>query len=63
MDNNEEFVSIESIINDKKFEEIKRDKLIERIQISLIIILVVVGTLTYFFCYDLLEPFIKVDMM
>ena len=63
MDNNEEFISIESIINDKKFEEIKRDKLIERIQISLIIILVVVGTLTYFFGYDLLEPFIKIDMM
>ena len=63
MENNEEVISIDSSINDQKFEEIKKDKRIERRQIALIIILIVVGSLTYFFGYDLLEPFIKVDML
>lgn len=44
-----------------KLSEIKHDKKIERIQLFLILFLVVVGSLVYFFGYDLFKPFIKVD--
>lgn len=60
----EEIIDINSILNEeKKLKEISKDKLIERIQLFLIITLIVVGTLTYFFGYDLLEPLIKVDLL
>lgn len=44
-----------------KKEKKNYDKLIERIQLGLIIFLVVAGSLTYFFGYELFEPFIKID--
>lgn len=46
---------------EKKLKELKTDKLIERIQIGLILFLIVAGTLIYFFGYELFEPFIKID--
>lgn len=45
----------------KKIKEVTYDKRIERIQLSLILILIVVGSLVYFFGYDLLKPFIPID--
>ena len=45
----------------KKLKQIEHDKKIERIQVYLILFLVVVGSLVYFFGYDFLKPFIKVD--
>lgn len=64
MENNEEVVDINTILSDnEKMKEIKKDKVIERIQLSLILILIVVGTLVYFFGYDFFEPLIKVDLL
>lgn len=37
------------------------DKIIEKVQIGLIVFLVVAGTLIYFFGYDFFEPYIKID--
>ena len=45
---------------EQKLEEIKQ-KRITKIQIGLIIFLVVFASLFYFFGYDLVEPFIKID--
>ncbi len=45
---------------DKKLEEIKQKK-ITRIQVILILVLLVLATITYFFGYDLFEPYIKID--
>ena len=43
-----------------KKEEI-RQKRITKIQIGLIVFLVVFATITYFFGYNIVEPFIKID--
>ncbi len=60
MDN---IVSMDSLIAEEEVnnENVIKDKKIERIQIGLIIVLIVVGTLVYFFGYDYLKPFIRVD--
>ena len=42
-------------------EETKKDNRILKIQIGLIVALVLIASLVYFFGYDLLEPFIKID--
>lgn len=44
-----------------KKEETKKDNRILKIQVGLIVALVLVASLVYFFGYDLLEPFIKID--
>ena len=44
----------------KKKEELKQKK-ITRVQIGLIIFLVVFASLFYFFGYNLVEPYIKID--
>lgn len=44
-----------------KKEETKKDNRILKIQIGLIVALVLIASLVYFFGYDLLEPFIKID--
>lgn len=72
---NENIVSLNAILNESKEDNniiplddlIKekpkknKDKLIEKIQIGLIIFLIVSATLIYFFGYDLFEPYIKID--
>ena len=42
-------------------EETKKDNRILKIQVGLIVALVLIASLVYFFGYDLLEPFIKID--
>ena len=42
-------------------EENKKDNRILKIQVGLIVALILIASLVYFFGYDLLEPFIKVD--
>lgn len=44
-----------------KEKETKKDRKIEKIQLGLIIFLVVSATLIYFFGYNLVEPFIKLE--
>lgn len=44
-----------------KNEEKKKDNKILKIQIGLIVMLFLIATLVYFFGYNLLEPFIKID--
>ena len=44
-----------------KKEENKKDNRILKIQVGLIVALILIASLVYFFGYDLLEPFIKVD--
>ena len=44
-----------------KKEENKKDNRILKIQVGLVIALVLIASLVYFFGYDLLEPFIKID--
>lgn len=44
-----------------KEKEAKKDRKIEKIQLGLIIFLVVSATLIYFFGYNLVEPFIKLE--
>ena len=44
-----------------KEKETKKDRKIEKIQLGLIIFLVVSATLVYFFGYNLVEPFIKLE--
>ena len=44
-----------------KEKEAKKDRKIEKIQLGLIIFLVVSATLVYFFGYNLVEPFIKLE--
>ena len=46
---------------EKKKEETKKDNRILKIQVGLIVALVLIASLVYFFGYDLLEPFIKID--
>ncbi len=60
---NENIIDISSAINDNTLKKEKKsnDKLIERIQIGLIIFLVISAVLIYFFGYDFLEPYIKID--
>ena len=53
----EEQISEEEI----KKEETKKDNRILKIQVGLIVALVLIASLVYFFGYDLLEPFIKID--
>lgn len=51
---------VDAYEEDQKKEEIKQNK-ITRIQIGLIIFLVVFASLVYFFGYNIVEPFIKID--
>ena len=51
----------ESIEKEKKIKSLSFDKKIEKIQLGLLLFLLVIGTLTYFFGYDLFESFIKID--
>lgn len=46
--------------NNKHKEKNNKEKLVEKIQLILIIILIVGGLLIYFFGYPLFEPFIQV---
>ncbi|MBP3635012.1 MAG: hypothetical protein J6J17_00945 [Bacilli bacterium] len=48
-----------SLEKEKKDE--KKQKKITRVQIGLIIFLVIFASLFYFFGYDLVEPYIKID--
>lgn len=57
VDEKEEKIAEEEI----KKEAEKKDKKIFKIQIGLIVALVLIASLVYFFGYDLLEPFIKID--
>ena len=68
----EDMIKIDRLFNvndeeDKKEEQLnkeketKKDRKIEKIQLSLIIFLVVSATLIYFFGYNLVEPFIKLE--
>lgn len=68
----EDMIKIDRLFNvndeeDKKEEqlntekELKKEKKIEKIQLGLIIFLVVSATLVYFFGYNLVEPFIKLE--
>lgn len=52
-------IPLETLINEKPKKN--NDKLIEKIQIGLIIFLIISATLIYFFGYDLFEPYIKID--
>ena len=75
MNNNEPIISIDSIIDKSENDDFSpapevtadnsiqviKDKRTERIQIGLIIFLIVIASLVYFFGYDFLKPFIKVD--
>ena len=51
---------VDAYEEDKKLEEIKQKK-ITKIQIGLIIFLVIFASLVYFFGYNIVEPFIKID--
>lgn len=60
----EEIIDLDSILSELPKEKVKKldsDKLIEKIQIGLIIFLVVAGTIIYFFGYEFFEPYIKID--
>ncbi len=68
----EDMIKIDRLFNvndeeDKKEEQLnkeketKKDKKIEKIQLGLIIFLIVSATLIYFFGYNLVEPFIKLE--
>lgn len=63
----QEIISLDDIINKEELlvnKSIKKkdyDKIIERIQISLIIFLILASTLIYFFGYNFFEPYIKID--
>lgn len=63
IDINRLFVSDEDqkSIDENELRDKKYDKLIEKIQIGLIIFLVISALLVYFFGYDLVEPFIKLE--
>lgn len=56
---NDEEDKKEEQLNTEK--ELKKEKKIEKIQLGLIIFLVVSATLVYFFGYNLVEPFIKLE--
>lgn len=58
-DNKPIFVSDK--ISEKTLKEEKKDKRIERIQVFLIVFLVISASLFYFFGYDFIEPYIKID--
>lgn len=58
-DSNNNIVPLNEIIDDKPKKN--HDKLIEKIQIGLIIFLIISATLIYFFGYDFFEPYIKID--
>lgn len=55
---NEEVIDV---YEEKIKKEEKKQKIITRVQIGLIIFLVVFASLFYFFGYDLVEPYIKID--
>ena len=59
-DNNEEEIVIDAYEEDKLKED-ERQKKITKIQIGLIIFLIIFASLIYFFGYNFLEPFIKID--
>lgn len=49
------------VYEENKQKEEKKQKIVTRVQIGLIIFLVVFASLFYFFGYDLVEPYIKID--
>ena len=49
------------VYEEKKQKEEKNQKIITKVQIGLIIFLVIFASLFYFFGYDLVEPYIKID--
>lgn len=51
---------IDAYEEDQQLEKIRQQK-ITRIQLGLIIFLVVFASLVYFFGYNFLEPYIKID--
>lgn len=55
---NEEVIDV---YEEKLKKEEKRQKKITKIQIGLIVFLIIFATVTYFFGYDIVEPFIKID--
>ncbi len=68
--NNENVIDINRLFEDKtdsisikenEEKEKKQSKLIEKIQIGLIIFLIISATIFYFFGYDIVEPFIKIE--
>lgn len=63
---NNELINLDDIINqdlllDDNVKKRDYDKIIERIQIGLIIFLFVSAILIYFFGYNFFEPYIKID--
>ena len=58
-EDNSNIVPLDEIINEKPKKD--NDKLIEKIQIGLIIFLIISATLIYFFGYNFFEPYIKID--
>lgn len=70
--NNDNIIELDRIINlddeevidvyeENQKKEEKNQKIITKVQIGLLIFLVVFGCLFYFFGYDLVEPYIKID--
>lgn len=49
------------VYEENKQKEEKKQKIVTKVQIGLIIFLVVFASLFYFFGYDLVEPYIKID--
>lgn len=55
---NEEVVDV---YEENKQKEERKQKIVTRVQIGLIVFLVVFASLFYFFGYNLVEPYIKID--
>ena len=49
------------VYEEKKQKEERRQKIITKVQIGMIIFLILFASLFYFFGYDLVEPYIKID--
>ncbi len=49
------------VYEEKKQKEERRQKIVTKVQIGMIIFLIVFASLFYFFGYDLVEPYIKID--
>ena len=62
----EEIIKLDDIVNQEiplqePIKKVDYDKIIEKIQIGLIIFLIIAGTLIYLFGYSFFEPYIKID--
>lgn len=51
----------QELLTEEPLKKKDYDKIIEKVQIGLIVFLIVAGTLIYFFGYDFFEPYIKID--